>query len=91
MWSHVQIGEVNEMFQDLAVLINDQGVQVGCGSSVAEQLPLCATVCHSYTKASPRRQIHCAACYKQGVLPAVVAGEELLPTALLCCRVIATA
>jgi len=24
-----QIGEVNEMFQDLAVLINDQGVQVG--------------------------------------------------------------
>lgn len=23
-----QIGEVNEMFQDLAVLINDQGVQV---------------------------------------------------------------
>lgn len=26
-----QIAEVNEMFQDLAVLINDQGVQVGGG------------------------------------------------------------
>eukprot|EP00955_Chlamydomonas_euryale_P109000 365898-Chlamydomonas_euryale.AAC.11 len=29
------IGEVNEMFQDLAVLINDQGVQVGGGALAA--------------------------------------------------------
>ena len=31
-----QIGEVNEMFQDLAVLINDQGVQVGGRISILQ-------------------------------------------------------
>ena len=26
---HTQIGEVNEIFKDLAVLVNDQGVMIG--------------------------------------------------------------
>ena len=28
---HTQIGEVNEIFKDLAVLVNDQGVMIGKG------------------------------------------------------------
>lgn len=28
---HSQIGEVNEIFKDLAVLVNDQGVMIGKG------------------------------------------------------------
>ena len=28
---HTQIGEVNEIFKDLAVLVNDQGVMTGKG------------------------------------------------------------